>query len=837
MGNRFFTMAGYHNLVKAHGILATITFLFIVPAAILLMRFYGANPRRAIRLHIWLQITTLLLATAVIAIGFFQVGPPRSLTNPHHGIGTAIYVLIWAQVIGGAAVHRIERGRRKFHVTLKAMVHHWLGRAIALLGIAQVALGLTLYGSPLFLFVIYAIWVFILVILYFVLQWRHERRRAHLAGGRSDYSEEVIVEQRPVESHSGFGKFAAGGAAGAGLAALFSRNKKPKRRYSESDMTYTTSSSSSSSSWHNEKTQKQQKKTGLGTRVLQVGAIGGGLAAAKSLFSRRKNDRDDESDVGPYRPPTGAGGVQSIGTDSASRLEEGRPPRPVTPVAAASGARPTHPLAQPPITPGPGRYSEEYSYYEYESSSPSRQGRHQSFKQAVAAGGAIYAVRQLFKNRKQKKDEERAEELRRQRIEQEKLARANSKHKYTGDGITPPRRPRHNRLASQTASDISSLINGSVHRPGMSGISTATPIAGGAGAAAASALADRNQIRPVGTDPVIAHPGPPSAMQQPNMPPIPPPHTEPLSSGSELYTSTSGRQRHRHHLPPNPTTSAGGDAAVDAATAGAAAGLATQARNRRRHSQSQTANTDSLESPPVSIHVKTQDNGRKVTLRRLTEEEAAAQRAARRAERRNSRRRRTSSLSSSSGGEALGASVGVAGYGARPGTATTAASANERWRRNEQIEADQQATMDANTNVGSATPVASQANLGAGAGMGAPNPYTTPSYPTPPPPGTQYIPPQSQPQYQNLYAPSNNQTIDPQTGAHYSIPLPPPIPASTSNLGGPGGSASVTSPGTETSGPSEYANNRRRRRAERAQARLARQGAGGGGTGNTVEFE
>lgn len=788
MGNRFLSMTGYHGLVKAHGILASITFLLVVPAAILLMRFYGRHPRMAVRSHIWLQITTLLLTTVVFAIGWFQVGPRRSLTNPHHGIGLALFVLVWAQVIGGAVVHKVERGKRRYHVPLKAMLHHWLGRAVALLGIAQVALGLTLYGSPLFLFVLYALWVFLLVLAYFILQWRHERRRAHVAPGQSEYSSEVITEQRPAHSHSGFGKIATAGAAGAGLAALFNRRNKPKRRHSESDLTYT--SRSSSSEYYNEKPGRQQNRPGWGKRILEVGAIGGGLAAARSLFNRRKAGRDDESDVGPYRPPLG--GNTSIGSDSVSRLEEGRPPRPVTPAGgiAAAGAHPSHPLAQPPMTPGgSGRVSEEYSYYDYESSSPSRQGgRHQTFKQAVAAGGTMYAVRQLFKNRQQKKEEVRAENLRQQRIEQEKIARMNSQHRYTGDGTTPPRRPRHNRLASQTASDISSLIDGSVHRPGMSGpvsgISSATPIAGGAGAAAASALADRNRIRPVGTDPPIAPPGPASAAPMPmpmptgaDLPPPVPAHgTDMMSSGSDLYTTASGRQRHRHHLGADATAAAGG----------AALGAAAADRRRQHHDG---ANTDSLESPPVSIHVKTQDNGRKVTLRRLTEEEAAAQRAARRAERRGSRRRRNSSLGSSSGGEGFT-------------TGGPSMNANDRWRRTERLEADQQAAIDAGS-----TPRPSTTNI---------RPATTTSmYPTPPPPGT-------------------HQNIDPQTGLSYAVPPPPPIPASTSisNLG-PGGS--VTSPGTETSGPSEYANNRRRRRAERAQARLAREGRTGGG-GNTVDF-
>ena len=39
MGNRFFTMTGYHGLIKAHGILAAITFLGLVPQPLCLLAF------------------------------------------------------------------------------------------------------------------------------------------------------------------------------------------------------------------------------------------------------------------------------------------------------------------------------------------------------------------------------------------------------------------------------------------------------------------------------------------------------------------------------------------------------------------------------------------------------------------------------------------------------------------------------------------------------------------------------------------------------------------------------------------------------------------------------
>ncbi|KAF3045413.1 hypothetical protein E8E12_000323 [Didymella heteroderae] len=145
MGNRFRNMAGYKPLITAHGILAAITFLFVVPGAIFMARFYHRNPRLALRVHIWLQIMTLLLATALIVLGFQAVGLERSLTNPHHGVGVALYTLVVVQVLGGSIIHRLEKGKERFKVPLKLILHQWFGRVVLLLGIAQIPLGLTLY--------------------------------------------------------------------------------------------------------------------------------------------------------------------------------------------------------------------------------------------------------------------------------------------------------------------------------------------------------------------------------------------------------------------------------------------------------------------------------------------------------------------------------------------------------------------------------------------------------------------------------------------------------------------------------------------------------------------
>lgn len=123
MGNRFRDMPHYHTLIAAHGIIAAIVFLGLVPLSILLIRYYSLrNPYRAFKYHVWCQVLTLFLSTVVFVLGWFAVGPKRSLSNPHHGIGLAIYVIIIFQIFWGWFVHKIERNKKRYHVPLKLLV-------------------------------------------------------------------------------------------------------------------------------------------------------------------------------------------------------------------------------------------------------------------------------------------------------------------------------------------------------------------------------------------------------------------------------------------------------------------------------------------------------------------------------------------------------------------------------------------------------------------------------------------------------------------------------------------------------------------------------------------
>ena len=123
MGNRFRDTPQYYTLILAHGVIAAFIFLGLVPMSVLLIRYSSfRDPFWSFRLHVWIQVLTLLLTTVVFLLGYFAVGPRRSLTNPHHGIGVAIYVMVIFQVVWGWYVHKSERKRRRPDIPLKLVV-------------------------------------------------------------------------------------------------------------------------------------------------------------------------------------------------------------------------------------------------------------------------------------------------------------------------------------------------------------------------------------------------------------------------------------------------------------------------------------------------------------------------------------------------------------------------------------------------------------------------------------------------------------------------------------------------------------------------------------------
>ena len=639
-------MTGYKPIIKGHAIVAVITFLFIVPAAIMTARFYGRNPGFALRFHIYLQIMTLLLSTVVFILGWQAVGPARSLTNPHHGIGLAIYVLIWVQFLGGLWIHRREKGKTRYRLPVKLVIHQWLGRAIALLGIAQVPLGLTLYGSPKWTFILYTLWMTFLLVWYFVLSYRATAPIGGVTRTESVHGGTVIEEKR----RGRFGGWLGPLAAGAGAAALLSRRNKSRSRSrvrrEEVIPSRRGSRHGSGSYIEEEKYEERPQGDGLFGKLLKGAALVGAAGLAKSWYDGRKRRKEEEeyTSVAHDTPSRRHGRHRdSISEDSLSvhRMEQGRlpsgsrhsailpgPGSPVGTAAAISAAEAR------PVTPRPThgrRHSFDSASYSYDSTlSPSRRPRtppSHGLRNGLLAGLGGAWVAKKFKDRRDRKEQERLD----REAEAERIRRQEG-NKFTGDGFPSPSR-RHGRRHSRTeSSDLSSVVENDPHyiRPG--GIPPIPAALGGAaaGAAAGAALTSQSRSR---------H----DITEQVTMPPAPPDPQGVLhqESGSEQYFSAGGAPHRRH----SSRRRHEGEVAAAAAVAGAA-GLAAEEEARRRRSRSRHTEGGEVASPPVSVKVKMHgDRNRNVTLRRLTEEEAAAERAARR----GSRRRRADSISSLSG--------------------------------------------------------------------------------------------------------------------------------------------------------------------------------------------
>ncbi|KAJ5787956.1 hypothetical protein N7457_002946 [Penicillium paradoxum] len=700
MGNRFKDMPGYRPMIIAHGVVAAIVFLGLVPSSTLIIRYYSRwNPYWAFKIHVWFQIMTLLLSTVVFVLGWFAVGPERSLTNPHHGIGLAIYVLVVFQVLWGWFLHKKESKRQRVHVPLKLVLHRWLGRALVLLGIAQIPLGLTLWGSPKVLFILFALTVFGYLVLYFILSYRYDTEGYHmgseLGGGRSRYT-----GPSEISEHHGnhAGETLAAGAMGSGLASMFRRrpnSRHPSQAYEESRTSISDEKYSDEASRHG--------KGGFGKKLLEIGALAGAGLMAKKFWDRRKK-REDDTESGRYRPAYSRSASHT--DESLSRMEDGRP-------------EPTHhtPLNRPPSRPPSRSQSPGSSYYynsTYFTEPPKRNASH-GVRDAVLGAGAFAGLKRMFSRKKDDQEKQRVEDIRRREDEDEALQRANSKRRPQGGESFYPRR----RASSYSETDLTETdLTRPPRRHASHGESllTAEPLASGA---VQSAVSD--------------------------MPPMLPSHRD---YSGDLRPEPL---RSRHSLAPDGAEFA----------SGAAAGTALSAASRRNRSSSRHRE-DNYVSPPVSVKVKMHNDGRHVTLRRLTEEEAAASREARRKERRNSRRR-NSSAGSLSGNE-------DAGY--------------DRWRRVEELERQQDEQMRREQAAAAASQLPPQISIAPSGSM---------------PPALYGAPPSQVSQ----------------------MPPPPPIPAPSSMPYGPGSVTSPTYTGTEMSG--SYANNRRRRRAERARTKQEKQ--------------
>lgn len=611
MGNRFRTVQQYHTIILAHGILAGLTFLILVPTAILVASFYHRNPRLALRIHIAINTFVVILVTIIFILGYFAVGPERSLTNPHHGIGLAIFLLILVQAFGGWVIKKIEKGKVRYHIPIKLMLHQWVGRAIALLALAQIPIGLTLYGSPASLFVLYTLVVAAYLVLYFVLTYKnHVRAAAGYDEGSYGTGSGTDVTGNQHNRHR-LEKIA--GVIGLGAAAAAIRRRSSGRQHrEEQDSEYNGPQGTQTGSYVSEKQSDNGRENHTWRNRILGGVAGAGaLAVLKSrLGSGKSKDRRNESNNDYPRPPLGGAVNQAPMNESVQNvaaLEEGVPMRPNNDWQR---------VEQREAAQQAGMRSDLQSGDSYTDYDPKERRRFGPF--AIPAGIAAFGgVGEWWRRRRGKNEEGRLASERMNDQENERLFNNPSgRPLYTGDGT--PRR--HARQGSQFSNGSP---QGDVRNSGQyyNNPNTFTPNLN------TQDWAPRQQA------PIQNIPPPPR--QTMAMPPPPPVHQSPVNSNSaasDPYASPSRARPSRYNNQPQVlanepllrSTPAATAATDDLLSPPPPIGGILGDPNRR---SSPHAN---VESPPVSVKVKMHTDGRHVTLRRLNEEEAARERESRR---------------------------------------------------------------------------------------------------------------------------------------------------------------------------------------------------------------
>ncbi|KEY70034.1 hypothetical protein S7711_04049 [Stachybotrys chartarum IBT 7711] len=653
MGNRFSTFTEYHRLIIAHGVLAAMAFLFLLPFSIMTARFYTTRPGMSIKYHAQLNIFAGLLVLAVFILGFFAVGPERHLTNPHHGIGVTIFVMLVLQLVGGRLIRHITKDR-----SLRIMIHQWSGRTIALLGITQVPLGLTLYGSPDYLFILYAIWMAFLLLLYFILSWRSPTRRelyrtgaGHSEAGRTRVTESEFYESGHRSEGGGTRRWLGPLAAGAGVWALMrGRNKDRARAGSRSRSRSRTrgpevvASRRGSASYIDEEKYSElprQRQSGGGGFGRTLGGVAAAVGAGK-LFSNWRNRRDTRRDEEysaistetprRHRPTRGAMTASEYGTemtpnigpdDTATSL---LPPSANPPVMAAAMSAANPRLgSQPPVTPRATRpyrptdtfvEESEYSSYVSPSRRPADERPRGGPGRGILASLGLGRLAKGFAGWRARREEERYRD-------EEDLRSGTQASRYTGDSYMSPTRrtsqrpPPAGRRPGQARQDsvLSEMTESSIEtRPvgGTYGARSSTRMTSMPSAISPVPVTGRHSRSQSGSRRTVEH------VAMPPMPPDPHGVLHSEAEGSRVSAATERPQRRtssrRRHE---------GQAAAEVAAARAESLAADEDRVNRVERE----RYGSPQSQPVSLKLKVHDDrDRNVTLRRLTEEEAMAER-------------------------------------------------------------------------------------------------------------------------------------------------------------------------------------------------------------------
>lgn len=488
---------------------------------------------------------------------------------------------------------------------MRVMLHQWLGRTTALLGMAQVPLGLALYGSPTYLFVLYAVWMSFLLVLYFIFSYRaYDRPDYIIREGRSEVSRSERYEQQ--KSSGGAARWLGPLAAVGGLGALLRGRERERSRSRDRSRSRSRTSRLRSRSrapevipsrresfieeekYSDRYSEKPRRSGGgFGERLAGIGAgLGAGALLARFLGRRDRRAEDEEYSAvasetprrrrnsRTRRPPEST--VISDYTDESEEYHRGGRRSPLLPgpggpsaMAAAMSAAEARSGAARPARPVSSYHQAESriesnldsDYSSYVSPSRANQQRNAPKRNAAEKGllgglGLAWFTKRM-KDRRDRKEEERL------RTEEEERRAGLHEPRYTGDGYapsTPPQRRYSHRTsirtspAARTATQASPVSSSSSSEEESSLIEP-RPMSGYDAPLRSPLTAEYDPYRPAAK----AAPGPMSPLTgpHPQQAPVPPPSVpavapspvaESNASRSHSHTRTHSMSHSRHSL-------------------------------------------------------------------------------------------------------------------------------------------------------------------------------------------------------------------------------------------------------------------------------------------------
>lgn len=158
----------YNKIVMAHLIFMILTFLVLVPAAILLARF-GRTYFNWFPHHRNIQLLAIVFIVIGFALGVSAAKPAPLDEQTHYQVGVAVFILFFVQVILGFAAHEYKKRSGNRYI---AFLHIPLGLIIFGLAVWNMEIGWNIWSSGYVAGaaprdVIYA-WMGLLVLLYLV---------------------------------------------------------------------------------------------------------------------------------------------------------------------------------------------------------------------------------------------------------------------------------------------------------------------------------------------------------------------------------------------------------------------------------------------------------------------------------------------------------------------------------------------------------------------------------------------------------------------------------------------------------------------------------------------